>query len=315
VINTSGFATQEFIVFSKQVMDKNAASIITNTLDRKSPYPYFILNRKNVLFPDGAPFIVSPICMSGSNHIRFSEEFEHGELAGTGITGGFLQTRDTDQNESGLLSTSHYHYYVDTRTNYRLTLGLDDNELLKSMKRDSRARVRKVLAAKEYFELKKAESSDSTLIAKFAKLYTETAKRANFSALYTFREETWHTLLSNPLWNLFILEYKGDIVAGAVVSTQGEGYDYTFMAYQPCDVDVSRAIIIFIYKYLSNEGHNFLDLGGGISEGDNLARFKSGLGANETHFKRVRFASNNALKKHQILGTDNIRTLLTKRWP
>jgi len=313
VKNVSGFATHAFLEFSKQAVTDSCTSGISNTLGQNASYGYFIINKNNILFPNGAQFIVSPICLSGAADINFCQELEIGELTKMDIAGGFLQTRDDRENEVGFSSTGHFYYYIDTRTNYRLDLGLSDEMLLGHMKRDSRARIRKIIKDSSNYELLNVSDNAEPYSNVFSHLYDDTATQGRFDSQYFFKKNTWLNLLSNPLWGLYILKYKNEVVAGAILSDLPNGYDYTFMGYKQCDIDVSRALIYFIYKFLSNQGKGFLDLGGGIQENDSLARFKLGLGAYKTNFKRVRFVRRNVLGAGIHEG--DLREHLMKRWP
>ena len=97
------------------------------------------------------------------------------------------------------------------------------------------------------------------------------------------------------------------------VDDVNDGFDYTFMAYRPDLPGVSRANILFLYKYLSENNEGYLDLGGGISEGDALARFKLGMGGIETKFNRMRFISK-ACSVFSELDIE-LENLLQERWP
>ena len=112
---------------------------------------------------------------------------------------------------------------------------------------------------------------------------------------------------------MFLLKYQGETVAGAAVAEVEGGYDYTFMGYKACELDISRALIFFIYQYLQKHHKGFLDLGGGIAEGDSLARFKLGLGAYLVPFNRVRFVRRSALDS--IPEEQKVKQYLTARWP
>jgi len=313
VKNVSGFATQAFLEFSKQAITDPCASGISNTLDQNGSYSYFIIKKDNILFPNGAPFIISPICLSGATDIDFNKELEIGELAKMDIAGGFLQTRDDRENEVGFSGAGHFYYYIDTRTNYRLDLGLDDEILLNHMKRDSRSRIRKIIKDSSNYRLLKINDNFEFYSNAFSNLYYNIATHGRFDSQYLFDNNTWLKLVTNSLWGLYILKYKDEVVAGAVLSDLPCGYDYTFMGYKQCDIDVSRALIYFIYKFLSNQDKGFLDLGGGIQENDSLARFKLGLGAYKTNFKRVRFVRRNVLGAGIHEG--DLREHLMNRWP
>lgn len=311
VIN--GFATSQFIEFSKQANPDVVEFGILETVNNESTYPYFIVQRNKDILKGEAKFLLSPICFSGSHNINFIEELESGTLSTADISGGFIQTRDDKPVKSKFITTVDFYAYVDTRTNYRLTLGLDNDVFLSNMRRDSRSRVRSILKNSSRFNLFKVEENLSYYAKIFSFLYADTAKRSGFSSLYQFDFKGWYTLLSSPLWDLFLLEYDGEIVAGAVVCQIQRGFDYTFMGYKVNKADFSRAIIIFIYRYLSIYEGQYLDLGGGISENDSLSRFKIGLGGQKTSFNRMRFARTSALNPG--VSESAIKEALKGYWP
>jgi len=309
----SGFATAEFLKFSAPVMSPFAAQGLAGDHQGKRRFPYYRVKRGNDFFPDMSHFLLSPICFSGCGRFNFEQEFSRGELTGMDIAGGFLQSRDAQEQAQGFHAGREFFYYLDGRSNYRLEPGLSRQELLKNMKRDSRARVRKIFNMADDFELVKAGEDLMQGIRVFSSLYNDTAQRVNFGAQYLFTLEQWQTLFSSPLWSLFLLKYRGEIVAGAAVAEVEGGYDYTFMGYKACELDVSRALILFIYQYLQSHHSGFLDLGGGIAEGDSLARFKLGLGARLVQFNRARFVRRSALDRG--LSEQAVRQALTGRWP
>ena len=154
----SGFATPEFLRFASPVMSPFNASGLASSAEAGRLFPYFIHQRSNGLLPFASNYLVSPICFSGCARFDFKEEFVRGELAGLEISGGFLQSREPRSQESGFYSSGDFFYYLDSRSNYRLEPGLSEQAWLKSMKRDSRSRVRKILTAAGQFELLKVET-------------------------------------------------------------------------------------------------------------------------------------------------------------
>lgn len=311
---TSAFATQEFLAFSRNSTPEVQDTTIVKTSHSNSYFPALRTSLSDVLTNKKNNFIVSPICLSGSHDIDFASELESGSLGKQGFFGGFLQSRDHSEFSPGYSKAGNYLLYTDSRTNYRLNLDSDLDSLLKKMKRDSRSRVRKLLIKRHLLKLKRIENNLDRNSEIFHRLYNATATRSSFPSSYIFQKNQWKTLLKCDLWNLYFVEYDGDIVSGAIVANlPNSGSDYTFMGYDSSDIDASRANIILLYEQLSLDGKKFLDLGGGISEGDSLARFKKGLGSEKTLFKRVRFI--NLKEAISFADISDIKEVISRRWP
>ena len=87
------------------------------------------------------------------------------------------------------------------------------------------------------------------------------------------------------------------------------------MAHDPNFVDAPRLLIYYLRNYLhSKYGFGFLDLGGGISEGDSLSSFKSRLGSEKISFERIRFMSKNFMVKNH-LDSLKVKSYLQNKWP
>ena len=306
----NGFSTDAFLKFSKPASDGVAESGYLDLLQNRGRIPHHSIFRFNETLDGSCSFVVSPICLSGSQHMDFEAEMQHGCLAGDRFDGGFLQSRTESKQGSRLVESDKWLAYIDCRTNYRLSLSQTVDELVRSMKRDSRSRVRKTLAKLDRFQLSLADNEDA--IRTFSDLYSTTAARLNFSPAYRFSLEQWRALLLNDRWRLYILSLDGSEVAGSVVCQLDEGFDYTFTAYNPDYPEASRAIIALLFLQLSSESSSFLDLGGGITENDALASFKLSMGGIPCAFERARFVRSD-LVSH--LDANTRKSLLKGRWP
>lgn len=308
------FTSDEFLTFAK---DRNESVINQGILelDNERAFPYFIVFRTNPMFPDGANFIITPICFSGPEVLKNDdlEKIRHA-FADYELAGGFLQSREVDSDKALFKENPLWFCYSDSRTNFRIPLGLADEDLTVRMKRDSRTRTRKLIKQNSHYKLIKAGSNKNDEIREFAEMYDQIADRTNFPAHYRFSERKWCELLENPEWNLYLLEYNDQLISGSIIANLGEGFDYTFMGYRPEYMDASRANVYFLYRYLSEKKpKGYIDLGGGILESDSLESFKSGMGADRTSFKRLRFIFKSGLKGY--VDETDIFTALTTRWP
>ena len=306
----SGFSTDDFLKFSKPASDCVIDSGYLNLLSDRGRIPHHSVFKFNENLGKSCSFVVSPICLSGSQHMDFEAEIQYGCLAGDRFDGGFLQSRTESNKGSRLVADDKWLAYIDYRTNYRLPLNQTVEDLLRSMKRDSRSRVRKILAQRDRFELSLADSDDA--IKTFSDLYSTTAARLNFSKAYTFSLEQWRSLLLNDCWRLYILRMDGREIAGSVVCELEEGFDYTFTAYNPNHPEGARAILALLFLQLSSESSAFLDLGGGITEDDALASFKLSMGGHPCSFERARFVRSDLVSHLDAISKE---CLLKDRWP
>lgn len=310
----SAFASEEFLYFSRGSWPASVVAEGVTSGAEYSEMPYLVMTKKNALFPDNAhPFLVTPICLSGPQHFNVAHALtELMESFGSrSIVGGFIQTRDLMPVSERTIDIGRFLVCVDSRTNYRLELEADIDLWLNMMKRDSRYRCRGILDRRSEFFAYISPKSDSEKVRWFAGLYASMASRLKFAESYCFSVDQWEVLFSSSLWDLVILEYQGRPVAGAAIAKLDGGYDYTFMAVEPSEQDLARAMILFCFELLRDSEGQFLDLGGGISEDDSLARFKRSMGGQAVLFKRLKF-----LDSSKVVATgDECRTALEKRWP
>lgn len=310
----SGFSTEEFLAFSASNSGESGSAGIL-FLEGTEPFPYRIIQKANTIVPDGGKFIVSPICLSGA--VDFEPDSDLDSLFNTleseNITGGFLQTRTPYHLSDGLIETASCYAYISKRTNYRISLGLSVEELLKNMKADSRSRSRKLLSNADRYEVTKVDSSDMSGIQAFSDMYSLAAHRLGFAPSYHFKQTDFTQLLQSTKWALYLLKCDSKVIAGCVICELDAGYDYTFMASQPDVNDVGRANLLFFYKYFSEQNKKgYLDLGGGIIENDSLARFKLGFGSTPLEFLRLRFVSKSCVGS---ISESDLHARLSTHWP
>ena len=279
----SGFSTDDFLKFSKPASDCVIDSGYLNLLSDRGRIHHSVF-KFNENLGKSCSFVVSPICLSGSQHMDFELRFNMAALPAIVSMADFYRAGRRVTRDPALLPTIN-NWHIDYRTNYRLPLNQTVEDLLRSMKRDSRSRVRKILAQRDRFELSLADSDDA--IKTFSDLYSTTAARLNFSKAYTFSLEQWRSLLLNDCWRLYILRMDGREIAGSVVCELEEGFDYTFTAYNPNHPEGARAILALLFLQLSSESSAFLDLGGGITEDDALASFKLSMGGHPAHLSEL----------------------------
>ena len=308
---SSGFASESFLAFSTPSSEALVSSGFLTLLESQERVPFHIVEKRNDESGIEGQFILSPICFSGSQSIDFQAELAHGALTNCAVKGGFLQSRTVNASGARFFSNEQWVAYTDARTNYRIPLNQSLDELILTMRRDSRSRVRKILRERDKYDLSWVSAEDWA-VKKFCDFYTDTADRLNFSAAYRFSYDQWRALLNEPRWRLYLLSQNEEVVGGSVICELEQGFDYTFTAYTPTCPEAARAIIVMLAGQLSEECTSFLDLGGGIAEGDALASFKQSMGGVPVQFERMRFA-----QVPHGRGGNHVRpeVFLSKRWP
>lgn len=307
----SAFSSEAFLKFSQGESEQPAQLVGS---DPYSKYPLFIKRSNNLIFKPNSTVCFTPICLSGPVQFDLHNEISYLCDNNPYLSAGFIQTRkilNRANQENQLISTQFGFVKQESRTNYMLKLGDVNDTFLAGLKRDSRSRINKIMKQKDEFDFTLASTVSD--LECFSELYDETAQRNNFSPSYKFGLQHWKVLLENESWNLYLLKHQNKLVAGCVVSTVPDGYDYTFMAHVPGTFDYSRAIVYFLYQYLSKNSNAYLSLGGGIAEGDSLARYKLSLGGQAVSFSRVKFVVNNRLSNR--LSEKELFQLMEVKWP
>ena len=309
----NAFATINFLDFaSNSCRFKRSSGIFTlATSSTVFNFPYYITSSKKFSSDD---FLITPICISGPQ-LDSATILRNLDNADLNISGGFIQTRFGCFDCSNFITSDKFVAFRDSRSNYRLDLCLTDFEYIHTMKRDARQRIRKLL--KQFHgELKLNVGNTALEIEAFSLLYDETANRINFSSSYRFGQKDWKHLLASSEWQLYELQFKSKIIAACIVSSiENKGYDFTFMAHDDSFKDAPRLLIYYLRSYLRSIcAEGFLDLGGGISENDSLAKFKSRLGSKKIPFERIRFMSKDFIERNRLDST-LINYYLQNAWP
>ncbi|MEQ8653024.1 MAG: GNAT family N-acetyltransferase [Kiloniellales bacterium] len=98
------------------------------------------------------------------------------------------------------------------------------------------------------------------------------------AAVYDFADATWRALAASPNTLLIGRRLEGRIVAGSVFAWQDEIGDYLFNISVPEGQPASAQLIWEAAVRMKAAGVTSLNLGGGVSEGDGVARFKQRFG-------------------------------------
>ena len=303
----SCFATSEFMDFahganSYRFISENSSfpvKIISSTLKSS--------NNNLLTFPA----ITTPICFSGpdptffkNQNISISESIlDIPDCINQSCISdaGFVQTRIPINSPVPLPSKfkrNGFDILLDTRSAYLLSYGFDLDSLLSLMRKDSKQRCMRIQKSSESYEFIASvdldELSKQRYVQMLSHIYTKVSVQKNFSASYLFTCDDWLRLFSSTLWTFHVLrDCTTDALSFAVIGETALGHEYAFAVAEPSKMDLSRAMILFSYLYLSgrNKSHFAgLNLGGGIYENDSLASFKLSMGATRINLARIKYS-------------------------
>ena len=303
----SCFATKEFMDFAHGA---NSYSFITEN----SCFPVKITSstinlpgNKSISFPA----VTTPICFSGPDQTFFKQQnastsdliLDLPECINNSCNSdaGFVQTRipiDSFISFPSIFKRNGFDICLDTRSAYLLNYGCDVATLLSLMRKDSKQRCTRILKSSESYEFIASADMDEhckiRYVQRLSHIYKRIGTQKNFSADYLFTYDDWLRLFSSSLWTFHVLrDCTTDALSFAVIGETAFGHEYAFAVAEPSKMDLSRAMILFSYLYLSarnNPKFGGLNLGGGITQDDSLASFKSSMGAKRINLARIKFS-------------------------
>ena len=302
----SGFATEEFLNFAVASSEPPLSADIFSVSDECALPIYEVERTWNQM---QAKFLITPICLSGPQNICFDQLFSEVSSVKPWIKGGFIQTRCASFPTESFNLYGEYYAYFDSRVNFKLSLDLDQESYISSLHRYSKYAIKKALSQGAEFSLSRFLGERSEL-EDFTEIYEQTALRVGFDKKYRFSLNQWQRLLESDRWTLYLLRYRSEVVAGAVISTLESGYDYTFAASEPSIKDSSRILLYCVREELARNSGGTLDIGGGITEEDSLSAFKRNMGGVPVNFVRCRFGKKDLFSSHE-----DAFERLSNRWP
>lgn len=142
----------------------------------------------------------------------------------------------------------------------------------------------------------------------FRRLYGETMERVGAAAYYHFPQSYYERMLAGLGGQIRIAEVcspSGEVVASAMFLEWGDRLHYHLAGAERAAMrdGASAMLLDETIRQASAEGFKELHLGGGVSEGDALYRFKASFGGS-----RLSFATASA-----VLDEDRYRLLLRRR--
>ena len=160
------------------------------------------------------------------------------------------------------------------RTNFYFNLTLNEADLLKNLKKDARQRLKKAI---KNISIKLVEDCVSEC---FYRNYARISLKNLFSSDYKFTNDQLSGFSNIGNIKYIELQSGGQFVAGGFFGFNHAEVDYLYGANSECYPDSIRLLIWEAIKYFKILGFKELYIGGGISENDSLASFKSRLGCN-----------------------------------
>lgn len=281
------FGTKEFLEFGKpkdlEIVDQG---IFTTYEDDFLPY-YIVKIKEN-------NYIITPICLSGPSHFsivknlqKIKKVFHKYELFG-----GYIQTREIINYQPKFFDSGDFVYYLNYRTNYRVliqqSLELQKDNFNRTTKRYCNYILKNY--SLDDFQFERIDYKNNIGLSFFHKYYNITANEKYFKEKYRFELKNWKNLLLSEYFNLYNVYYNGEFVSGTMITNLIDGFDYTFVTHNKKFKHSARINIIILFNYLKNIiKDTYIDLGGGVSEGDSLTSFKKGVGGKPINFKNVKF--------------------------
>lgn len=132
----------------------------------------------------------------------------------------------------------------------------------------------------------RADSDVNALLA-FRQLYDDTMTRVQASSAYMFDAAYYEKILGlRGALNLVCVQQGGDIVAAALLMTDSAVAHYHLAGSRPAAArDGANTLLLWsLVQWCSEQAIQRLHLGGGLTDGDSLAKFKQSLGRDEHEF-------------------------------
>ena len=154
----------------------------------------------------------------------------------------------------------------------------EDQELLRSCKRDTRARLRTVF--------KMGIHHKTTLEHDFSVFYDQIAQRNRFSSVYRYSSTDFQSLCrAKSIHPISVFDQEGRYLGGSILGTVDEQRcDYILSAYNSDILNSGRAVLWESLIAARKMGFSAVNLGGGVQEGDSLERFKISFGGRKQPF-------------------------------
>ncbi len=224
----------------------------------------------------------------------------------------FLQYRGEEnyQDLKGYLdkALSGLIFHIEERKRVRIDLTPPPNEMLQSCRKDTRARLRQV--EREGFYAKQEHHPE------FQNMYSAMAKRNNFSPIYEYTASDIEAIIQSSGIRSVSLYDKNDQYCGGSIlgNVDGMECDYILSTYAPQITNSGRAVLWHSLNAAKTLGFHHINLGGGVSEQDDLYDFKMSFGGISMPFYTIKIVLNEQLYRTAYGITDGSLNL-KERFP
>lgn len=172
--------------------------------------------------------------------------------------------------------SSQVEFSPGDRTIYVLDIQKSNESILKGFHENHRYEINKFKKNKFDLVEDREKISDS-----FIELYSQTLERVNASDTYYFTSDTLRRLVAGDISFPLGVSLDGKIQCVIVFLVKGEWAEYYINASTDFGRCATRFLIWEGIQLLKKIGVKYLNLGGGITEGDALAQFKKRFGGSE----------------------------------
>ncbi len=249
-----------------------------------------------------------PGFLSAQNHDQFTNLITHLQKTHKDekIASAFIQYRgpDTDPIEKSIAETfAQSHYRIEKRKRVNVTLNDDLEHILSHCRRDTRARIKQTQKAGFYFK--------PDYHSRFFELYDSIAKQNKFSQAYCYaRPDIENMLTVNEVKAVSVFDGSGQYAGGSIIGmVNNHEYDYILSAYNAGIENSGRAVLWHSIIAAKDLGGRYLNLGGGIRDGDGLHDFKLSFGGINQGFLTIKIILDEELFRSAYTVNDKVISL------
>ena len=209
-------------------------------------------------------------------------------LAGMGVISLFLRFSPLDDYSKSLSSGLPSLAVRRSGTTYLNRIG-DTEVMWQAMEGRARTAVRKARHNGLTSEARVASSADLIDRGEFRRLYENTMDRVHASTHYYFADDYYRGIqqgLGDALIVVYVRNREFEVVASALLMVSPRAVHYHLSGSDPFAARFgANALLIWsIMEWCADNGHAWLHLGGGVTEGDGLAKFKRSFGGEHREF-------------------------------
>lgn len=187
----------------------------------------------------------------------------------------YLQSKSVTTTFLMIHPKDHNDFFIENyRTTYVVDLKLELDELWKKIHSNHKYEINRFKKANECF----ISFDKNELFNEFKILYKETITRVSASSVYDFSDEELHSLFMSPLSFVSGMIFDDKIQCVVIFLTNHGWSEYFINASTEIGRVATRLLIWESIIKLKESGVKYLNLGGGVAEGDQLDSFKRRFG-------------------------------------